>query len=276
MTQDTETIRSNLEKYPCMKKFLGNIIEQRLGITCYTHGMLTVHLLDEQSEVDLRRLESALQLGQLYCEGFKQIFRGKRLPERSPQISEIADAQIIDILAEVKAFELLCSQGFTDITKVKHVPSAKTVDFAAKRNGENYAIEVTRLGLAQANRKKPKYDRLSSPPLVIMIDSKEPKNRSRIAEDIYDEIIDKYPQIKEFCHRKTGTWKGMLIISNGRDYFVAGRHERKLYELQPNTVCEVLKQEWQSLKGVQEYECLHHIVITMGKDLSKAIIYPSF
>jgi hypothetical protein len=53
------------------------------------------------------------------------------------------DSEIINILAEVKAFECLHKNGFRDITKMKRKKDAKTVDFTAKRNNQHYAIEVT-------------------------------------------------------------------------------------------------------------------------------------
>jgi hypothetical protein len=233
--------------------------------------MLTAQLLDgKPSELDLTRLEHVLELGEAYCIGFKSVFEERKLPNKDRYI----DSEIINILAEVKAFEFLHEHGFRDIAKVKRKRGGKTVDFTARRNRQNYAVEVTRLGLASSKRKKPQLDKLSSPPLPTIIDSKEPQNRNRIKQDIFDEVIDKYPQIRKFCQRQAGVWKGMLAISNGRDYFVANRYENKLYELEPPTVRRILEQEWELLKEGQEYECLHHILITMGKDLAKATIYP--
>jgi hypothetical protein len=178
------------------------------------------------------------------------------------------------MVAEVKAFEFLHRHGFRDIARVKRKKGAKTVDFTAKRNGQNYAVEVTRLGLASSKRKNPELDKLSRPLLLTLVDSKKPQNRNRIGEDIWDEVIDKYPQIREFCQRQAGVWKGILVISNGRDYFVVRRYENNLYELQPVIVRTILKQVWKCLRNGQGYECLHHILITMGKNLKKATIYP--
>ena len=271
MTQDVELIKSNLQKYPFLKCYLEDIINQRLKIECYEYGMLTAQLLDgKPSELDLTRLEDVLELGEAYCIGFKSVFEERKLPNKDRYI----DSEIINILAEVKAFEFLHEHGFRDIARVKRKKGGKTVDFTARRNRQNYAVEVTRLGLASSKRKKPQLDKLSSPPLLTIIDSKEPQNRSRIEQDIFDEVTDKYPQIREFCQRQAGVWKGMLVISNGRDYFVANRYENKLYELEPSTVRRILEQEWKLLKEGQEYECLHHISITMGKNLEKATIYP--
>lgn len=263
----------NLSKYDYIKKYLGNIVRQRLEIKGYTLGMLTANLLsdDEGTNLDLETLEGVLRLGESHCTDFNSIFQERKLPNKDRTI----DNEIINILAEVKAFEFLHKHGFSNITKIKRKKDAKTVDFTAKRNSRNYAIEVTRLGLAKSDKKKPKFDKLSKPPLLIIIDSKEPENVSRIEEDVYDEITDKSSQIREFCQRQVGVWKGILIISNGRDYFAAGRYENKLYELQPSTVARVVTQLWKTLKESEiNYKYLHHIVITMGKDLRKAIIYP--
>lgn len=270
MTQDVELIKSNLQKYPFIKCYLGDIIAQRLKFECYECGMLTAQLLDgKPSEPDLMRLEDVLKIGEAYCIDFKSIFDERNLPNKDNYI----DGEIINMLAEVKAFEFLHRHGFRDIARVKRKKGGKTVDFTARRNSQNYVVEVTRLGLTSSKRKQPELEESSSPPSLTVIDSKRPQNTKRIAEDISDEVIDKYPQVREFCQRQVGVWKGILVISNGRDYF-ASRDENKLYELQPSTVRKILEQTWRLLKEGQEYKCLHHILITMGKNLEKAIIYP--
>ena len=271
MTQDVELINSNLQKYPFIKYYLKDIINQRLNIECYERGMLTAQLLEsESSKRDLTRLEDVLKVGEAYCIDFKSIFDEINLPNKSKYI----DSEIINMLAEVKAFEFLHRHGFRDIARVKRKKGTKTVDFTAKRNRQNYAVEVTRLGLASSERKQPQLEESSSPPFLAVIASERPQNTKRIAEDISDEVIDKYPQVREFCQRQNGAWKGILVISNGRDYFAASTYENKLYELEPSTIRRILKQEWKSLEEGKRHECLHHILITMGKDLKKAAIYP--
>jgi hypothetical protein len=271
MTQDVELIESNLQKYPFIRCYLEDIINQRLKIECYERGMLTAQLLEsESSKRDLTGLEDVLKVGETYCTDFKSIFDERNLPNKDKYI----DSEIANILAEVKAFEFLHRHGFRDIARIKRKKGAKTVDFTARRNRHNYAVEVTRLGSARSERKQPQLEESSSPPSLIVIDSKRPQNTRRIAEDISDEVLDKYPQVREFCQRQAGVWKGILVISNGRDYFVASRYENKLYELEPSTVRKILEQEWKLLKQGQGYECLHHILITMGRNLDKAIIYP--
>ena len=282
MVQDVGIIKANLEKYLFLKKFLGNIIDQRLGIKGYECGMFAAHLLDdESSKSDLARLENALQLGETYCRDFERIFKSKRLSK----VSEIADGQIIDMLAEVKAFEFLHVQGFEGITNFQRKGGTRTVDFTAAKNGRNYAVEVTRLGVPQSARKKPRYMvKNSLPPHNIpgvrqlegewfLISGKD--NVPRIMEAIRDAIENEYPQIKEFCQRQDNHWNGMLIISTGRDYFVMNKYAKTEFEITPNAVQDALKQVWNLMKeGREDYKYLNHIVIVMGKDFGKAIIYP--
>lgn len=282
MIQEAEIIMTNLENYPFIKKFFGSIIKQRLQIECFTHGMLTAHLLEptELTKCDLERLGNMLKLGETYCTDFKHLFRGNRLP----QTSEIADAKIIDLLAEVKAFEFLHIKGFSDISHIMRQANVKTVDFIARRGAQDFAIEVTRLGLAQSKEKQPKnayivdtmkYTKCEDANGFRISMKTEGSNVCRIVKEISDAIKNKYDQIDDFCQRGTDKWKGVLIISSGRDYFVMGKYENKEYEDTPKKdFLAALTKIWKEREGQAGY--LHHIVITRGKDLAKAIIYPSF
>jgi hypothetical protein len=284
MTGEAKIIMTNLENYPLIKKFLGNIIRQRLQIECFTHGALTAHLLEfsELTKVDLERLEIVFQFANSCCDDFDLIFQEEKLSQH-----EDADAKILDILAEVKAFEFLCRHGFRDIAKMRRKPDAKTVDFTAKRISQNYAVEVTRLGLASSEKKQPvfssKVSTLDYSEKCVDAGGLEVSridkglNKERIERDVNDAIERKYPQIKEFCQAKDGAWRGILFMSSGRDYFAMRRYENKGYEQTPKgDFYEALGQIWQYLKGQQRDKYLHHLVITRGKDLGRAIISPDF
>jgi hypothetical protein len=281
MTQEAEIIMTNLENYVFIKKFFGNVIEQRLEIECYTHGMLTAHLMDsESSKPDLERLEIVLQFANACCNDFELIFQEDKLSRY-----EDADAKIVDMLAEVKAFEILCRYNFRDITKIRRKQNNKTVDFTAKRNNLNYAVEVTRLGLALSEKKQPifsyKVSNLDYSQKCIDADGlefsriDEGLNKEQIETNINDAIERKYPQIKEFCQVKGGDWRGVLLMSSGRDYFVMHRYENKSYEQTPKEdFHRAFGQIWQYIKGQQRDKYLHHLVITRGKDLREVIISP--
>lgn len=260
---------------------MGKIIDQRLRIECYTHGMLTGHLLDAGSTSDLERLELVLQSGNSCCRDFKLIFQEDRLSQRD------ADGKIIDMLAEVKAFEFLCRHGFRDITKIGRKRGAKTVDYTATRDNQNYAVEVTRLGLAQSPQKQPRYAlRTSTINYGTQCEDadgcefsviNEGINVGRLKTEITDAVNRKYPQIKSFCQTEADKWKGILIVSSGRDYFVMGRYENKAYDQTPESDSRAaLEQLWSRLgQEPTDYRYLHHLVVTRGKDLAKTITYPS-
>lgn len=287
-----EIIRANLEGYPLIKRFFGDIIEQRLKINCFSHGMLTASLLSleelkkdllalEMTKFDLQRLEIVLQFGNSCCRNLDFICREDKLAQYQD-----ADAKIVDMLAEVKAFEFLCRHDFSEITKIRQKPNAMTVDFTAKRNNQKYAIEVTRLGLPQSDKKMSAHS-LTVSTLnyenkcedadgleISMIDNE--LSKERIENDIYDVIDHKYHQLKEFYESDGSIWKVVLFISSGRDYFAARRYENKSYEItSPHTIYHAIGQVWQSLREEKRNQYLHHLVITRGKDLGKAIVSPA-
>jgi hypothetical protein len=248
--------------------------------------MLTAHLLEptEWTKSDLDRLEEGLQLGKAHCTDFQLIFQERELPKDAT-----IDGEIINILAEVKAFEFLHKHGFRDIIKLRREQDAKTVDFTAKRNKQIYAVEVTRLGLAQADRKKPRHmvednlirhtisgeNKLVSECVGKWFLTSGKENIPRIIETIRDAINSKYPQIKEFCQIQGGDWNGMLIISTGRDYFIMNKYAKTEFEMTQNAVEKALREVWNLRRYEQgEHKYLHHVVVTMTKDLSQAIIYP--
>ena len=243
--------------------------------------MLTGHLLDEGSRSDLERLELLLQFGNSCCRDFKLIFQEDRLSQQD------ADGKIIDVLAEVKAFEFLCRHGFRDITKIRRKRGAKTVDYTATRDNQNYAVEVTRLGLAQSYGKQPRYTfRVSTIDYGTECEDAdgcefsvitERINVGRLEKEITDAVNRKYPQIKSFCQTEADMWKGTLIVSSGRDYFVMGRYENKAYDQTPERdFRQALEQLWSRLRQEPaDYRYLYHLVVTRGKDLAKAITYPS-
>lgn len=285
MNSEVEIIMANLREYPFLQKYFGNIIEQRLQIECYSHGMLTSHLLEltEFSKSDLDRLEIVLQFAGSCCRDFELITKEDNLSQY-----EDADAKIVDMLAEVKAFEFLCRYTFKDINKIRRSRNYKTVDFTATRNDRNYAVEVTRLGLAKSDDKQPIYGYKVSTlnyekkcedanGWEVLFPPKETLNVDRIRNEIYDAVSNKYTQLRDFLKRKDSNWSGILFISSGRDYFLMRRYANKEYDnVSENDFKEALKQVWQHLKGEQRDEYIHHLVITRNKDLKKAIVSPVF
>jgi len=265
-----ERIISNLSQYEYTRKFLGNAIRKRLEIRGYTRGMLTAHLLDgEPSKTDLTRLEYVLQLGEKYCTDFKHIFKERKVPNKDLAI----DGEIINTLAEVKAFEVLYSNHFEDVKKIKPT-QGKAVDFTATQKGQNYAVEVMRFGLTQSKKKEPRYliNIENSKFIVQLINGQD--NVPIFRNIIRYAIQKKFPQIKDFCQKQQGQWKGILLLSIGRDYFIANKYANNPFNLTPSSTLYALKSEWDSIIQNTQYEYLKHVVITIGKDLDKVIMYP--
>jgi len=102
-------------------------------------------------------------------------------------------------------------------------------------------------------------------------------NVCRLGKEISDAIDSEYLQIKEFCLSSTNVQKGVIIISSGRDYFVMGKYENKEYEITPNEdFITALKTTWKLIEQEGRSDYLNHIVITRGKNLNNAIVYPNF
>jgi hypothetical protein len=283
MVTKQEKIVANLSKYTYLSKFFGQAIKRRKEINGYTRGMLTANLLDiDSSKKDIERLEKVLQIGEDHCIDFEQIFKEMSIPNKDLAI----DNEIVNTLAEVKAFEILYNHDFTNITKINRQKNKKTVDFTASRDKVNYAIEVTRIGLVQAERKKPVYmvkDKIPSHNIPGVRNLKGEffimsgvDNIPRTEEIISDTIQKKYNQIKEFCQFQGSLIKGILFISSGRDYFVMKKYAKTEFEMHPSAVNEAIKQVWYLLKeDTSVYKYLHHVIITLSKDVEKTIIFPN-
>jgi len=292
-----EEIQSILKDYyPYINEFLGKIIEKRLTSPNYEDSILISRLLkaphrlatlkkeeqvEDEEDFDYEaeyyddedyvyvpegfKLDSGLYLlnktlyyGEEYCEGFNCIFQDVNLSK--PQ--EI-DNRMTEILAQLKAFEWLSKLGFRNITTIDSLQYRLKVDYVARKPPDYYAVVVTRLYSAKyAEEHRFEYDE----PHVIRL----------LATDITYAINQKYPQLKEFCKKNIGINKGIIFMSSGRDYFGSREYESKLYGLRPTKVLAVLNKEWRKRKEVQKnYKYLHHAVITTGRNVWNAIMYPS-
>jgi len=291
---EKEEMQSILEGYyPYINKFLGEIIEQRLTSSNYEDSILISRLLktprrlatlkkeeqvgdeDFNYEVEyyenedyvaegfkldsgLYSLNKTLSYGKEYCEGFNLIFQNINFSKYQE-----ADTRITEILAQVKAFEWLSKLGFRNITTIDTLQRRLQVDYVARKPPDYYAILVTRLYSAKyAEERLSEYGQQHVTRLL--------------ATDITYAINQKYPQLKEFCKNNIGINKGILFMSSGRDYFGNRKCENTLYGLQQAKVFVVLNKEWRKRKeGRENYKYLHHIVITTGRNVWNAIIYPS-
>ena len=269
------TIISNLSRYPLIEKFLGDIVRQRLGIEGYENGILTAQLLDEHYKSDMQRLEQALTVGGANCKSFERIFHIGKLAQNQ----EIADARILDMLAEVRAFEFLYNIGGKNTSYLSQKSKSTTVDFVTEISNDKCAVEVTRIGLPTSTKKKPIFIAKDSERIKLghreldvtwsLISDQD--NRPTFKNVIGDAIDTKYLQVKQFCQMKNKTWKGVITISFGRDYFVTKNARRDL-SMFPEKIKEAIKMIWREQKNVYEY--LDYVIFLLGKNLDRAFIYP--
>jgi hypothetical protein len=303
---DKEEIRSILEDYyPNIKEFLGEIVEERLKSPNYEESILISRLLrasrrlpllkkdeelekkeleakyfgddDYEDEVEyfgdydyeddyvkptrsfrldsgLHVLNSTLSHGEEYCEGFNCIFQDINLSK--PQ--EI-DNRIAEIFVQVKAFEFLSKSHFRQITVSRDKQNREQVDFTGIMHKVLYALVVTRLFSAkQIEEHFSEYG--------------ERYVRNSLKNDIAHAIDQKYPQLVNIYQTHFGVSKGIIFMSSGRDYFGRRNYENSLYGLPSSKIGGVLNRAWTSRK--KSYKHLHHIVVTTGRDLDNALIYP--
>ena len=291
MMDEIENIKYILtDRFPYINEFLAGMVSAKLKIPSYETGLLTSQLLkaahrallqeeedndddeyfgfdDEYYESDSYKLDSGLHLldKTLYfgqrkgnCDGFSLIFPTINIFKRQQEV----DNKITEILAHVKCFEFLSKAGLKNITKVDQCHNNLQVDFKARKLNDYYAIVVTYLYSAKhIEEHLAEYD--------------EHYAMKSLSNDIAYAINQKYPQIEQFCRTHVGVNKGIIFISSGRDYFGNKKYESKLYGLKLTKVIFALNKEWQTRKKDQKsYQYLHHIVITTGRNVRNAIVYP--
>ncbi|MDO8716073.1 MAG: hypothetical protein Q7J73_04625 [Dehalococcoidales bacterium] len=285
-----ERIISNLSQYPNVRKFLGNAIRKRVEIKGYTRGMLTAHLSDGECG-DMERLEKVLHLGEAHCTDFKTIFMEMNLPRKDLAI----DGEIINTLAEVKAFEVLYKRDFSDIKRIRPGKN-KTVDFTATRNGQSYTIEVTRIGIPVSPKKQS--EPLQSTNLTDnagnllaairmytpdtkkkLITNNDTKNQKEMSNDeiwfysFESAVKTKYKQLERYISNSNENKRGIVFLSVGRDYFVMGKYTREDMFLRSTLQC-ICQRLFCELKEKESSSYLHHLIINLGKQDKELYIFP--
>jgi len=240
--EDRKIIEQTLSQYIYIPRFFGDIINKRLNMPSYEYGMLTFHLLNEQSEDELEDLEMELEFGHLNCAGFEQIFHQNIQAQQGN-----LDTEIRRMLAQIKSMEVLFRTQFRGISTIKG--NTDTADFTAHRHHKNYAVVV---GLS-------------------LIETRENEHYVN-SKVITDTIYEQYPRLNHFCHTSAGEWNGVIIISTGHDYLTHPSNKKTGHRLQRHKAIELLRERWATLKQEREdYPYLSYLILIDRK----WNIYPS-
>lgn len=260
--QATATVNEMLSRYPSIKKFLGELICQRLRLGDIEGSALISEMLDDDpcgkygSTEKLAKLEEALQRGEKACNKFTHIFSGHGLPGDPTQ----ADGKILDVLAEVKTVEYLDSNAFNGIEHIPVTPKTKTPDFLATRCEERYLVETTRVGLPQPQHKKTRpsaHHELGHGSSITFLDNKGAGNA--YLATLRAAAQRECKQLADFITSGSYPFKGIVVLTLGRDFFVS-KHARRDFFL-PSTRAQALQQVWKDLSSMDGYAFLSHIVL---------------
>ena len=256
-----ELEQSTLQRYPHISRWLGTWLSQleRMGEGDDYKVIVTELANEERYRERLTALDNDLGIASIICKNFASVLNEK---SSLPQKVDDANVTILDKLAEIRAVSGLYCRGFGQIEFV-HTP-----DFAAQLGGKRFLIEVTRLGHAPGKRSDVYEQQGGSLPvgfkLGLMVE--RGKGQDALSAAIYNAVIHEYAQLKK---GRAVDW-GIVWISLGRDYFVAGKYEQEgvgLFQRMERTtrgslddvICELKKTVSQGL-----YARIKYVVLSKG------------
>jgi len=261
---------TRLNEYPLLKQYFGPVLKKPAGKVIQSsdeQNILVATLSDPspESKHNLEQLERVLKLGKTKCQDFGCIFR--RVKNLSVTNPCKANEAIHDVIVEVEAFEYLHNHKFTKITRLGESPQC-TVDFAAHRSGNTYAIEATRLGVPESQHKqvKPFFKHAVSKGLS-GVDAHEP-----FVYSLLSKTKAEYAQLDRFCKARRDGYRGIVVVSVGRRFFVS-KHTRDEFSMLPNTAENALAEVWHKLRLNDSCPYLHHLVFIVGGN--RTYTYPS-
>ena len=236
-----------LHDYPYSRKYLGKYIRTGFETPFLGENILFDVFSVHESETCIEAMERVLEDGAKNCAGFSGIIKGNL-----PLDTRIANAQILDKLAEVEAYRWLRQQDIHSISKLSE-NGEPTLDFVGEFQLVKYVIEVTRLGVPQSDRKKVEpISREDIPmgqsgePVPLTMWSSNPATRQRIVNSIQAAIRSKNRQIRTFIEINPG-YKCVLVISTGRGLFLSRELVREEVGGLPSTWRRSLGTAWEGL-----------------------------
>lgn len=206
---------------------------------------------EKQYERDLRLLDTDLATGARRCSKFSRL-----IGERSRVGKDLSGASrlVLDKLAEVRAVAGLHRLGFHDIA------FQGTPDLIATDKGIKFAIEVTRL--ADSLTEAPA---LPGDVLVAVVGTGDEDARRRLADEFFAKIKGKQQQLSAVAEPRDH----IIWISLGRDYFTAGRYERRLTGLRrqmPIIVAPAVELAAGRVRRDLRYPELRRIIVSSGRE----------
>ena len=264
-----------IDDFPAVKRWLGPWLEQLETIgEPDDYRVITDELRssadDSAGRETLRRLDDHIRVASEVCTGFDSLTKEKSvLP---PDIDE-ANKTVLDKLSEVRAVVGLARLDFRGIR------FAGTPDFTASKDGQQAAIEVTRLGRSQGKRSDvwdyeagaPDLESLEEVGYHVGLMSGGGKVEDALSEAIYREIEEKYRQIRD----AEGADLRMIWISLGRDYLTCNQYELEgmgLFKSMPRTAAQTVALAVQSHRAAGLCESLTHVVLCPGRDLQDMLL----
>ena len=226
-------------------------------------------MLDELEDADiyardLGLLESDLQLAASSCFNFRNVIQEKA---KLPPGNDEANKSILNKLAEVRAIAGLCRLGFTELRSLP----APGPDLSGLRTNKQYLIEVTRLGSSEGKRSQV-WDAHDTLPDGTAWGTMSQRGSAPIAihEAVYREVEEKSRQL-----RNAGPCLGIVWISLGRDYFIAGKYELSGVGVMKNmrrTMTEALIGAVADCQSTGLYAHIGHVILSLGRDLEDLVV----
>ncbi len=253
--EELQLARDRLANNTYIRKYLKKWVHPGFASSILGQNILLDLLSDDGSDQTVRKLEETLKEGEAYCQNFRDIFKGN--PSDN---ADVTNSQILDTLAEVEGCSWLRRHGFEELRKLKQT-ALKSLDFAAERLGVNYAVEVTRLGIPQSDRK-----------IVRPLENKGyfqfyggNEALPNIQQSLQVAVNTKRHQLQEFLINQTDNIETIIIISTGLGILLARKYIRQEANVLPSTYGTDLQNVWKTLDQ-EAHEFPSAIVLLSGSN----------
>jgi hypothetical protein len=253
-----------VHSYPEIRRWLRPWLVQRI-----IHSEDYQVLIDELENAhgyarELGLLESDIQLAAKACSEFENIIQEKA---KLPPLNDEANKSILNKLSEIRAIGGLCRLGFKELRSLP----APGPDLSGLRNNQRYLIEVTRLGSSQGKRSRvwDAHETLYDGTAFGTMSQSGSAPRA-IRDAIYREVEAKSRQL-----RTAGPGFGIVWISLGRNYFIAGKYELSGVGVMKNmrrTMAQALIGAVDDLQSTGLYTHIGHVVLSLGRDLEDLVV----